>query len=88
MACVAIIAAVAYFFWGEYQKFAEARAADAAHEAALTAACVAMRDDLRTIVEGGSLDHRFSQAEARAALLTCVIDRRLADADVEGLGVL
>ncbi len=85
--CVAVLAAIGYYFYGEWQG----READAARERAVEAAqiaqCRALAADLTTVLQGGSLGRRFVQHEARAELRRCVALGRLDVAEAETLGL-
>lgn len=49
--------------------------------------CLKIRDDLATVVSGGSLGRRFIQSDARIALRRCVGGNYVDRGEVEGLNI-
>lgn len=87
LASVAIIAAVAYYFWGEWQEAEAAKAAELAALEVARANCLAVRDDLQTVLSGGNLGRRFVQVDAKSALRLCVAGGTISDDDLNGISL-
>jgi len=81
-ACVAVIAFVGYFFWGEWNQNQKDTELAAVRDSALVQACQRVAAELAAVQRGESLGRRFVQEDAKAALRTCVADGHIGLADL------